>query len=71
MEICDRGIGIPTVDRTRIWEPFYRGSNVGEVTGSGLGLAVVKTCVELHRGEWAIASEEERGTIVTVRLPLE
>jgi signal transduction histidine kinase len=71
MEICDRGIGIPTADRTRIWEPFYRGSNVGEVTGSGLGLAVVKTCVELHRGEWAIASEEEGGTIVTVRLPLE
>jgi len=71
MEICDCGIGIPTSDRTRIREPFYRGSNVGEVTGSGLGLAVVKTCVELHRGEWAIASGEERGTIVTVKLPLE
>ncbi|HLO48039.1 MAG TPA: CHASE domain-containing protein [Kamptonema sp.] len=71
MQICDRGIGIPTSDRTRIWEPFYRGSNVGEVTGSGLGLAVVKTCVELHRGEWAIASAEEGGTIVTVILPLE
>jgi signal transduction histidine kinase len=70
-QICDCGIGIPTDDQIRICETFYRGSNVGDVIGTGLGLAVVKTCVELHRGEWQIESQEHQGTTVTVRLPLE
>ena len=70
-QICDRGIGILAADKIRILEPFYRGSNVGEVTGTGLGLAVVKTCVELHQGEWNIESQEDQGTTVTVQLPLE
>ncbi|MBD2069333.1 CHASE domain-containing protein [Leptolyngbya sp. FACHB-671] len=71
IEICDRGIGIPVVEQAQIQEAFSRGSNVGDVAGTGLGLAVVKTCVELHRGEWAIESEEGQGTTVTVKLPLE
>ncbi|MEB3359490.1 MAG: CHASE domain-containing protein [Synechococcales bacterium] len=71
LEIRDRGIGIPVADQPQIREAFYRGSNVGEIAGTGLGLAVVHTCVELHRGEWAIASAEGKGTTVTVRLPLE
>lgn len=70
-QICDRGIGIPANDQLRIWETFYRGSNVGEIAGTGLGLAVVKTCIELHKGEWQIESQEHQGTTVTVRLPLE
>lgn len=71
VQICDRGIGIPSVDRLQIWQPFYRGSNVGEITGTGLGLAIVKTCVELHRGELAIESQENLGTTVTVKFPIE
>lgn len=71
VEICDRGIGIPVAEQAQIQEAFSRGSNVGDVAGTGLGLAVVKTCVELHRGEWAIESEEGQGTTVTVKLPLE
>jgi signal transduction histidine kinase len=71
IKVCDRGIGIPVAEQAQVQEAFYRGSNVGEVTGSGLGLAVVKTCVELHRGRWAIESEKGQGTTVTVKLPLE
>ncbi|NES95139.1 MAG: histidine kinase [Desertifilum sp. SIO1I2] len=71
LEICDRGIGIPLADRSRIQDAFYRGSNVGSIPGSGLGLAVVKTCIELHRGEWHIDSQEGEGTTITVKLPLE
>jgi signal transduction histidine kinase len=71
LQICDRGIGIPTTDQPHIQDVFRRGSNVGEIAGTGLGLAVVKTCVELHRGEWAIESQEGQGTTVTVKLPLE
>jgi signal transduction histidine kinase len=68
--VRDRGIGIPPEDLPRLQEAFYRASNVGERSGTGLGLAVVKTCVELHRGEIAIASQVDQGTTVTVTLPL-
>jgi signal transduction histidine kinase len=71
LKVCDRGIGIPIADQPQIRNAFCRGSNVGEIVGSGLGLAVVNTCVELHRGEWAIDSVEGEGTTVTVTLPLE
>lgn len=70
-EIKDRGLGIPVEDQPRIWEAFYRGSNVGGITGTGLGLAVVKTCIDLHQGEWAINSQPGKGTTVIVKLPLE
>lgn len=70
IQISDRGIGIPAADQPRICDPFYRGRNVGDVMGTGLGLAVVKICVELHQGKWAIESQGE-GTTVTVQLPLE
>ncbi|MBI4781013.1 MAG: CHASE domain-containing protein [Oscillatoriophycideae cyanobacterium NC_groundwater_1537_Pr4_S-0.65um_50_18] len=70
-QVSDRGLGIPTAEQSRLCEPFYRGSNVGEVAGTGLGLAVVKACVELHQGHWAIESQVGEGTTVTVQLPLE
>lgn len=70
-EICDRGIGIPTPDQPQICQPFYRGSNIGEITGTGLGLTLVKTCVELHQGELQIESAVGTGTTITVKLPLE
>ncbi|MCA1992623.1 MAG: HAMP domain-containing histidine kinase, partial [Coleofasciculus sp. S288] len=70
-KICDRGIGIPPEDRERLFETFHRGSNVGDITGTGLGLAVVKTCVDLHGGQIAVESEMGVGTRFTVILPHE
>lgn len=66
----DRGIGIPAADREWLFDAFHRGGNVGDRPGSGLGLTIVKRCVELHGGRIAIESEVGRGTEVTVRLPL-
>lgn len=71
LQICDRGIGIPASDLPHIQTAFQRGSNVGDIVGTGLGLAVAKACVERHQGEWTIVSEEGQGTRVTVKLPLE
>lgn len=68
-QIRDQGIGIPPEDQPRIYETFYRGQNVGDITGTGLGLAVVKTCVDLHQGEITIDSKPGQGTIVTVTIP--
>jgi signal transduction histidine kinase len=70
-QVQDQGQGIPAEDQPRIMEPFYRASNVGDREGTGLGLAVVNTCVTLHGGDWQIFSEAGQGTLVTVRLPLE
>jgi signal transduction histidine kinase len=70
-QVEDQGQGIPVEDQSRIKEPFYRASNVGDRDGTGLGLAVVNTCVTLHGGDWQVFSQVGQGTLVTVRLPLE
>lgn len=67
VRVCDRGIGIPEKDRPHLFMPFQRGSNVAGVAGTGMGLTIVKRCVELHEGEMQIESAEGAGTMVTVR----
>ena len=67
--VSDHGIGIPAAELARIGEPFHRASNVGDISGTGLGLAVVKRCVELCGGTFSIFSEEHSGTQTVVGLP--
>lgn len=71
LQIRDHGIGILLAEQSQVSQPFYRGSNVGQITGTGLGLAIVKACVDLHQGKWTIESQPGEGTTVTVVLPLE
>ena len=66
----DRGIGIPEADHRWLFQAFQRGGNVGDRPGTGLGLVIVKRCVELHGGQIQIVSRPGEGTEVTVRLPL-
>ena len=68
--IRDRGIGIPEGDHGRLFTAFHRGDNVGNRSGTGLGLVLVKRCVEMHRGQVQIHSALGQGTTVTVRLPV-
>lgn len=69
-EIRDHGIGIPEADQARLFEAFHRASNVGEIPGSGLGLLIVKRCVDLHGGRIQVHSRPGEGTTFTVTLPL-
>ena len=64
--IEDRGIGIPAADRTRIFEPFERGSNVGVIGGTGLGLNIVKRMTERLGGTIAFDSVAGGGTRFTL-----
>ncbi|MFM8308105.1 MAG: ATP-binding protein [Microcystis aeruginosa] len=69
-KIIDRGIGIPSKDQEYLFKPFYRGSNVDNIQGTGLGLAIVGRCVEAHKGQIHLESEEGKGTKITVILPI-
>lgn len=68
--VRDRGIGIPAEDQIRLFEAFHRAGNVGERPGTGLGLLIVKRCVEMHRGTIQFTSRENEGTAFEVRIPL-
>ena len=67
--VQDRGIGIPAQDLPQLFQTFHRGANVGTIQGTGIGLNIVKECVELHRGSIEVESEPGRGTVFRVRLP--
>lgn len=68
-QVKDEGIGIPPDEWQAIYEPFYRSPSVDNIVGTGLGLAVVKKCLELHQGEITVESEVGVGTTFTVRIP--
>ncbi len=67
--IADQGCGISKEDLPHVKEKFYK-ANVS-VKGSGIGLAVTNEIVNLHGGRLEIDSEEGKGTLVTIYLPIE
>lgn len=69
-QIKDEGIGIPKQEQSQLFEAFHRASNVGKIVGNGLGLCIVKQCVDLHGGKIEFTSEVGMGTKFTVTLPL-
>jgi signal transduction histidine kinase len=68
IEIKDKGIGISEVDQRQIFEPFFRGSNVGSLPGNGLGLSIVKNLVEIHGGKIEVESKVGIGTKFSLTL---
>ncbi|HLH26733.1 MAG TPA: hybrid sensor histidine kinase/response regulator [Chloroflexota bacterium] len=72
LRVRDEGLGIPAEDLPRVFERFYRGTNVaGQIQGSGIGLAGARQIVEQHGGSIAVESQEGVGSTFTVRLPLD
>ena len=67
--VVDRGIGIPPEDHARLFESFHRARNVGNVEGTGLGLTIVKQCIELHGGTVDFESAPGKGSTFIVCLP--
>jgi PAS domain S-box-containing protein len=65
----DYGVGISKEDISRLFEPFYRGSNVAGISGTGLGLIVLQKALELHNGKIEIASKIGEGSNFKVILP--
>ncbi len=69
ISIADQGCGISKEDLPHVFDKFYK-ANVS-VRGSGIGLAVTNEIVELHKGKLEIDSEEGKGTLVTIYLPVD
>ena len=69
VRVSDSGIGIGPEDLARLAQPFEQASNNSSGEGTGLGLALSKSLVELHGGNFAIASRVGEGTTVTFTLP--
>ncbi len=69
IRVQDKGIGIPAGDLERIGDRFYRAKNVGEVNGTGLGIAIMKKILHTYGGSFSIESEEKKGTTITLKLP--
>jgi two-component system, OmpR family, sensor kinase len=67
--IADQGIGIPETEQEHVFERYYRGSNTSGIVGSGVGLYLVRTILELHQGSVALESREGEGSRFRVRLP--
>ncbi len=69
--VSDNGIGMSMYDTERIFENFHRGSNAVNIKGAGVGMSVVKSCVNLHKGRVEINSKIGEGTVIKVILPFE
>jgi len=70
LRVSDEGIGIPPDDQGKLFKAFYRASNIGITPGVGLGLVIVKECVELHQGRVEFESKVGAGTTFTIILPV-
>ncbi|TMI79759.1 MAG: PAS domain S-box protein [Bacteroidetes bacterium] len=70
IRIKDEGVGIPDEDQGHLFTTFFRGKNVTNVQGTGLGLPIVKRYLDLLKGDIILESKLDVGTTVSIRLPL-
>ncbi len=70
-EVHDQGIGIPQEAQERLFDAFYRAPNVGHIKGTGVGLYVTQSAVQLCGGKIHVVSNPDQGTTFLVDLPLQ
>lgn len=70
LTIQDQGIGVPEESHPRLFTPFHRAANVGQIRGTGLGLSIVKEALDRLGGSIAFQSVASGGSLFRVHLPL-
>jgi len=70
MQVSDQGIGMSAEQIAQVFTRFYRADASGRISGTGLGMSIVKEIVKLHDGQVTLASNLGMGTQVSVLLPL-
>ena len=71
MKIKDNGIGMEKEEVEKIFSRFYQIDKSHSGEGSGLGLSIVKSIIELSNGTINIESSKNKGTTIIIELPLE
>ena len=69
IKIIDNGPGIPPEMIPHVFERYYSGHTLQKKIGSGLGLYICRTIVELHQGTITVESKNGNGTIFTIKMP--
>ena len=71
IEVADTGMGIPADDLPRLFQRFTRATNAirGAISGTGVGLAIVRQLIEMHGGAVSVESTEGAGATFRVRIP--
>jgi two-component system, OmpR family, sensor histidine kinase MprB len=67
--VLDRGVGLASADRDRIFDRFYRADATRTMPGSGLGLSIVKQIVDIHGGTVQVNERDDGGAVATIVLP--
>jgi signal transduction histidine kinase len=67
--VTDSGIGIPADEQARVFDLYYRASNVPDMLGKGLGLTVAQRVMALHNGSISLSSAVGEGTTVSIHIP--
>jgi len=70
IEIIDFGIGIPVSEQKNLFSRFFRANNAINIKGTGLGLNIVKSYLDLLNGNIKFESQENKGTKFTVKIPV-
>lgn len=73
LSVADTGVGIPAIDLPKVMQKYVQASNEQNKhqTGTGLGIPVIKSLIELHQGRLELSSIEGQGTTITVIFPPE
>lgn len=69
LRVADTGVGILPHEQPRIFDPLFRGSNVGEISGVGVGLTIARAAIAAHGGTIIVQSLPGEGTTVTISIP--
>ncbi len=71
LQVCNTGPGIPVASRERVFERFYRGENSQHITGSGLGLSIIKQIATMHHATIKLFDHENSGEFcIRVEFPV-
>jgi PAS domain S-box-containing protein len=69
IKVADQGLGIPEEEQKHLFDRFFRASNVSNISGTGLGLYIVKRYIEMMKGSLSFISVHGKGTTFTIQLP--
>lgn len=69
LAVTDQGPGVPDGEAALVWQRFWRGAAAGTVTGTGIGLALVREIIERHHGRVSVGAGSRGGARFEVRLP--